>query len=200
MCSGSFGGRGLFVGAAASPLPPRCLLGVCLPGRWFEVRSSAPSCGVRVLERSGEGLGRGGSRSGLSFVVGSVGAAWVGWGGLGEFVRVGWGWWLGVGRRLTTEWGTNEGLEKAHMRVGPERLGFTQVSVRSAALPCGGSKQEVRVLGAKRILALGSVAALCAGAAPLFMATAAHADAAVTSICVNNLGSSEDCFCHQPSP
>ena len=50
------------------------------------------------------------------------------------------------------------------------------MSVRSAALPCGGSKQEVRVLGAKRILALGSVAALCAGAAaPLFMASEASA-------------------------
>ena len=50
------------------------------------------------------------------------------------------------------------------------------MSVRSAALPCGGSKQEVRVLGAKRILALGSVAALCAGAAaPLFIVSSASA-------------------------
>ena len=66
------------------------------------------------------------------------------------------------------------------------------MSVRSAALPCGGSKQEVRVLGAKRILALGSVAALCAGAAaPLFVASSASADTenlndSAYSLCVDS--------------
>jgi len=69
------------------------------------------------------------------------------------------------------------------------------VSVRSAALPCGGSKQEVRVLGAKRILALGSVAALCAGAAaPLMFASAAEAAPIAHTICITQVNSAPDIF------
>jgi len=78
-------------------------------------------------------------------------------------------------------------LRKPICELAPERLRFLLGERSLSCVALRGSKQEVRVLGAKRILALGSVAALCAGAAaPLFIASAANAAPLAHQICLKN--------------